>query len=405
MRTFVQFSDILTLRGCLFFYTFAAKFFINLFYKLLKINIVDKIRIGIIGIGNCASSLVQGLYFYENNSADCIGVMHQIIDKYKVSDIEIVAAFDVDQRKVGLDVGEAIFAKPNCTKVFYPHVPPTGVKVMMGKVLDGVSEQMIAYQDKDKTFVLSDSKEPSEDEVVAVLKSTKTDILLNYLPVGSEEATKFYATCALNAGVAFINNIPVFIASDPVWENRFKQKNIPIIGDDIKAQVGATIVHRVLSDLFRKRGCTLDQTYQLNFAGNTDFLNMTIGRNRLVSKKISKTEAVQSVAPQRLSSDNIHVGPSDFIAWKKDNKICNIAMEGKMFGDVPFFLEVKLSVEDSPNSAGVVIDAIRLAKLALDRKIGGVLTGASAFLCKHPPVQYTDDEAYNLVEKFIYHNE
>jgi myo-inositol-1-phosphate synthase len=363
---------------------------------------MDKIRIAIIGMGNCASSLIQGIYFYENNSAaDCIGVMHQIIGKYKVSDIEVVAAFDVDKRKVGLDVSEAIFAKPNCTKVFYPNIPPMGINVMMGKVLDGVSEQMIAYQDKDKTFILAESKEPSEDEIVEILRSTKTDVLLNYLPVGSEEATKFYANCALSAGVAFINNIPVFIASNPDWEKRFKEKNIPIIGDDIKAQVGATIVHRVLSDLFKKRGCTLDRTYQLNFAGNTDFLNMTIGKNRLVSKKISKTEAVQSVAPQRLSSDDIHVGPSDFIAWKKDNKICNIAMEGKMFGDVPFHLELKLSVEDSPNSAGVAIDAIRLAKLALDRKIGGVLSGASAFLCKHPPVQYTDDEAYNLVEKFI----
>jgi len=363
---------------------------------------MDKIRIAIIGTGNCSSSLIQGLYFYDNNSSsDCIGVMHEIIGKYKVSDIEVVAAFDVDKRKVGFDVSEAIFAKPNCTRVFYPNVPKMGVKVMMGKVLDGVSEQMIEYPDKDKTFILSESKEPSEDEIVAILKNTKTDVLLNYLPVGSEEATKFYANCALNAGVAFVNNIPVFIASDPVWEKRFKDKNIPIIGDDIKAQVGATIVHRVLSDLFKKRGCTLDKTYQLNFAGNTDFLNMKIGNNRLVSKKISKTEAVQSVAPKRLDSDNIHVGPSDFIAWKKDNKICNIVMEGKMFGDVPFNLELKLSVEDSPNSAGVAIDAIRLAKIALDRKIGGVLYEASAFFCKHPPVQYTDDEACNLVEKFI----
>jgi len=363
---------------------------------------MNKIRIAIIGIGNCSSSLIQGLYYYENNtSAECIGVMHQVIGNYKVNDIEVVAAFDVDKRKVGFDVSEAIFAKPNCTKVFYPNVPKMGVKVMMGKILDGVSEQMIEYPDKDKTFVLSESKEPSEDEIVAILKNTKTDVLLNYLPVGSEEATRFYANCALKAGVAFINNMPVFIASDPVWEKRFKEKNIPIIGDDIKAQVGATIVHRVLSDLFRKRGCTLDRTYQLNFAGNTDFLNMKIGNNRLVSKKISKTEAVQSVAPQRLDPDNIHVGPSDFIAWKKDNKICNIVMEGKMFGDIPFNLELKLSVEDSPNSGGVVIDAIRLAKLALDRKIGGALLETSAFLCKHPPVQYTDDEAYNLVEKFI----
>jgi len=363
---------------------------------------MDKIKIGIIGMGNCASSLIQGLYYYDSNSAaDCMGVMNQTIGKYRVSDIEVVAAFDVDKRKVGLDAGEAIFAKPNCTRIFYRQIPRMGVKVTMGKVLDGVSGQMIEYPDKDKTFVLSESREPSEDEVVAILKNTKTDVLLNYLPVGSEEATKFYANCALNAGVAFVNNIPVFIASDPVWEQRFKAKNIPIIGDDIKAQVGATIVHRVLADLFKKRGCALERTYQLNFAGNTDFLNMKIGNNRLTSKKISKTEAVQSVVPQRLSSDNIHVGPSDFIAWKKDNKICNIVMEGKMFGDVPFHLELKLSVEDSPNSAGVAIDAIRLAKLALDRKMGGVLFEASAFLCKHPPVQYTDDEAYHLLEKFI----
>ena len=363
---------------------------------------MDKIKIAIIGVGNCASSLVQGLYYYGNNSsAKPIGVMHKTIGKYDISDIEVVAAFDVDKRKVGLDVSEAIFAKPNCTKQFFTNIPQIGVKVMMGKVLDGVSKEMIEYPDKDKTFILSESKEPTEDEIVEILKNTKTDVLVNYLPVGSEEATKFYANCALNAGTAFVNNIPVFIASDPVWEKRFKEKNLPIVGDDIKAQVGATIVHRVLSDLFKKRGCMLDRTYQLNFAGNTDFLNMKIGNNRLVSKKISKTEAVQSVVPQRMSPDDIHVGPSDFIAWKKDNKICNIVMEGRMFGDVPFDLEVKLSVEDSPNSGGVAIDAIRLAKLALDRKIGGVLTEVSAFLCKHPPVQYTDDEAYNLVEKFI----
>ena len=363
---------------------------------------MDKIKIAIIGVGNCSSSLVQGLYYYGNNSSTKpIGVMHKTIGKYDISDIEVVAAFDVDKRKVGLDVSEAIFAKPNCTKQFFTNIPQIGVKVMMGKVLDGVSKEMIEYPDKDKTFILSESKEPTEDEIVEILKNTKTDVLVNYLPVGSEEATKFYANCALNAGTAFVNNIPVFIASDPVWEKRFKEKNLPIVGDDIKAQVGATIVHRVLSDLFKKRGCMLDKTYQLNFAGNTDFLNMKIGNNRLVSKKISKTEAVQSVVPQRMSPDDIHVGPSDFIAWKKDNKICNIVMEGRMFGDVPFDLEVKLSVEDSPNSGGVAIDAIRLAKLALDRKIGGVLTEVSAFLCKHPPVQYTDDEAYNLVEKFI----
>jgi len=363
---------------------------------------MGKIKIAIIGIGNCASSLIQGLYYYEGNSSSKpIGVMHKTIGDYDISDIEVVAAFDVDKRKVGLDVSEAIFAKPNCTKVFHPDVPLMGVKVKMGKILDGVSEQMNEYPDKDKTFVLAESNELSEDEIIALLKSTQTDVLVNYLPVGSEEATKFYANCALNAGVAFVNNIPVFIASNPEWEKRFKEKNLPVVGDDIKAQVGATIVHRVLSDLFKKRGCSLDKTYQLNFAGNTDFLNMKIGNNRLVSKKISKTEAVQSVVPQRMPSDDIHVGPSDFIAWKKDNKICNIVMEGKMFGDVPFDLELKLSVEDSPNSAGVAIDAIRLAKLALDRKIGGALFEVSAYLCKHPPIQYTDDEAYNLVEKFL----
>ena len=367
---------------------------------------MDKIRISIIGVGNCASSLIQGLFYYENNSsAKPIGVMHKTIGKYDISDIEVVAAFDVDKRKVGFDVSEAIFAKPNCTKIFYPDVPNIGVKVTMGKILDGVSEQMAEYPDKDKTFVLSDCKETTEDEVVEILKNTKTDVLVNYLPVGSEEATKFYANCALTAGTAFVNNIPVFIASNPEWEQRFKEKNLPIVGDDIKAQVGATIVHRVLSDLFKKRGCSLDKTYQLNFAGNTDFLNMKIGSNRLISKKISKTEAVQSVVPQRMHSDDIHVGPSDFIAWKKDNKICNIVMEGKMFGDVPFDLELKLSVEDSPNSAGVAIDAIRLAKLALDRKIGGALFDVSSYLCKHPPIQYTDDDAYRLVEKFINANQ
>jgi myo-inositol-1-phosphate synthase len=358
------------------------------------------IRIAIAGVGNCVSSLLQGIEYYKNhNSQDSIGLMHYSVDGYLPGDIEVVAAFDIDKRKVGKDIHQAIFEKPNCTAIFNPDMPYTGVKVRMGKILDGCSNHMADYQDE-RTFILSDEPEPSDQDVVKILKETKAEILLNYLPVGSEEATRFYAQCALDADCAFINNIPAFIASDPEWARKFQQKNLPIIGDDIKAQLGATITHRVLADLFKKRGVKLERTYQLNTGGNTDFLNM-LNRARLSSKKVSKTEAVQAVAAQRLDQYDIHIGPSDWVPWQNDNKVCFIRMEGKLFGNVPMNLELRLSVEDSPNSAGVAIDSIRCCKLALDRGQGGPLLAPSAYFCKHPPQQYTDDEAYQMTNDFI----
>jgi len=361
---------------------------------------MSNIRVAIVGVGNCASSLIQGIHYYKKKDPEkSIGLMHWNIGGYRPGDIEVVAAFDIDARKVGIDLNDAIFSEPNCTTAFCPNLPISGIAVQMGRVLDGISEHMLAY-DEPYRFVISDKREPDKSEVVEILKDSEAEILLNYLPVGSEEATRFYAECALKAEVAFINNIPVFIASDSEWAERFARKNIPLIGDDIKSQLGATIVHRVLTDLFRKRGVKLERTYQLNTGGNTDFLNM-LNRNRLISKKISKTESVQAVAAQRLKKENIHIGPSDYVAWQKDNKVCFIRMEGKLFGDVPMNLELRLSVEDSPNSAGVAIDSIRCAKLALDREQGGVLEAPSAYFCKHPPRQVTDDEAFHMIEDFI----
>jgi myo-inositol-1-phosphate synthase len=358
---------------------------------------LDKIKIAIIGVGNCASSLIQGIHYYKNkNSEDAIGLMHWDIGGYKPEDIEVVAAFDVDKRKVGKDVSSAIFARPNCTKVFYPDVPESGIIVSMGHKLDGVAPHMNEF-DNEYTFVLAE-KEPSD--VVNVLKESGAEILLNYLPVGSEEATKFYAQCALDAGVAFINNMPVFIASNPEWADKFQEKGIPIVGDDIKAQIGATITHRTLANLFKDRGVKLDHTYQINTGGNTDFLNM-LNRTRLDSKKESKTEAVQSVLGERMDPHDIHIGPSDYVPWQEDNKVCFLRMEGKTFGDVPMNIELRLSVEDSPNSAGCVIDAIRCCKLGLERGISGPLTSISSYTMKHPPVQFTDDEAFKLVNDFI----
>src|SRR5690554_4007435 len=361
---------------------------------------MDPIKIAIIGVGNCASSLVQGIHYYDGKSPeDVIGLMHWSVGGYTPSDIKVVAAFDIDARKVGKDVHEAIFAEPNCTTIFHRDIPASGVKVSMGKVLDGYSDHM-AEHPENLTFKKAALPEPSKDEVVKILKDSQADVLLNYLPVGSEEASRFYAECALQAGVAFVNCIPVFIASDPEWAKRFEQKGVPLIGDDIKAQLGATITHRVLTDLFARRGVRLEQTYQLNTGGNTDFMNM-LNRHRLASKRKSKTEAVQAVAAERLDDDHIHVGPSDYVAWQKDNKICFIRMEGKLFGDVPMNLELRLSVEDSPNSAGVAIDMIRCAKLALQRGQGGVLQAPSAYFCKHPPLQMTDDQAHAKVDAFI----
>ncbi len=361
---------------------------------------MGKIKIAIAGVGNCASSLLQGIQYYrDKDPLHAIGLMHWEIGGYCPGDIEAVAAFDIDRRKVGKDVNSAIFSGSNCTKVFCPDLPNSGVIVQMGRVLDGLSDHMKEYEER-YTFVPADEPEPAKEDVIRVLKDSGAQVFLNYMPVGSEEATQFYADCALGAGVAFINNMPVFIASSPVWAKRFEDKNLPIIGDDIKSQLGATITHRALTDLFKKRGVKLERTYQLNTGGNTDFLNM-LNRSRLISKKRSKTEAVQSVTAHRLASENIHIGPSDYVPWQKDNKVCFIRMEGRIFGDVPMDIELRLSVEDSPNSAGVAIDAIRCAKLALERGIGGVLEAPSAFFCKHPPKQFTDDEAFWMTEDFI----
>ena len=361
---------------------------------------MSKVKIAIIGVGNCASSLVQGIHYYASRSeTDAIGLMHWNIGGYAPSDVEVVTAFDIDARKVGRDVAEAIFAAPNCTTAFCPEVPKVGVPVRMGRTLDGFSEHMRDYDEK-RRFVPSDALEADRTEVMRVLEESGAEVVVNYLPVGSEKATRFYAECALEAGCALVNCIPVFIASDPAWAARFEEKSLPIVGDDIKAQLGATITHRMLTDLFRKRGVALERTYQLNTGGNTDFLNM-LNRSRLASKKESKTEAVQSVAASRLDADDIHIGPSDYVAWQDDNKVCFLRMEGKLFGDVPMNLELRLSVEDSPNSAGVAIDAIRCCKLALDRGQGGALEGPSAYMMKHPPLQTTDEEAHRRTEAFI----
>ena len=361
---------------------------------------MSRIKLAIVGVGNCASSLVQGLEHYRARRATGdVGLLHRVIGGYGPDDIDVVTAFDVDVRKVGKDISEAIFERPNCTAVFCRDVPKTGVRVRMGRVLDGVAEHMKDWPE-DRTFVVSDEAQPGRAEVVEALQASGAEVLVNYLPVGSEEATRFYAECALDAGVALVNCMPVFIASDPAWAHRFAARGLPMVGDDIKAQLGATITHRTLTDLFRKRGVKLARTYQLNTGGNTDFLNM-LNRSRLASKKTSKTEAVQAVAGERLADQDIHVGPSDYVAWQNDNKVCFLRMEGRLFGDVPMHIELRLSVEDSPNSAGVAIDAIRCAKLARKRGQGGPLLGPSSYFMKHPPEQVNDDEAHRLTEAFI----
>lgn len=362
--------------------------------------VVDSIRIAIVGVGNCASSLLQGIEYYrEKSEKDAAGLMHWEIGGYRPSDIEVAAAFDIDARKVGKDLAEAIFSPPNCTTTFCPGMPRTGVSVRMGRVLDGFPGHMQGYKEEHR-FVLAHEEEASREEIVRELEDSGAEMLLNYLPVGSEEAARFYADCALEAGVGLINNMPVFIASDPAWAARFRERDLPVIGDDVKAQFGATITHRVLADLFQRRGVKLDRTYQLNTGGNTDFLNM-LNRDRLASKRTSKTEAVQSILEVPLDDDKIHIGPSDYVCWQKDNKVCFLRMEGRLFGDVPMYLDLRLSVEDSPNSAGIVIDAIRCCRLALDRGIGGVLTSSSAYFMKHPPVQVRDDDACRMTEEFI----
>jgi len=361
---------------------------------------LKNVKVAIAGVGNCASALVQGINFYAPEKREsAIGLMHWEIGGYAPHHLKIVAAFDIDQRKVGHDVHEAIFASPNCTTVFCKDLTPSGTTVRMGKVLDGVSEHMAQYPDAN-TFMVADVPEASKDSIVQALKESGADVLINYMPVGSEQATRFYAECALEAGTGFVNCMPAFIASDPEWAERFAAAGLPIIGDDIKSQLGATITHRMLTSLFTKRGIKIGRTYQLNTGGNTDFLNM-LNHTRLASKKESKTEAVQSVLTERLDDQNIHIGPSDYVPWQKDNKVAFIRMEGRMFGDVPMNLEMRLSVEDSPNSAGVVIDAVRCCKLARDRNLAGIVEGPSAFFMKHPPKQYGDEIAWRMTEAFI----
>ncbi len=351
-----------------------------------------KIRVAIIGVGNCASSLVQGRYYYEDaDPGDAIpGIMHVDLGGYHIRDIEFVAAFDIDKNKVGKDLSEAIYAKPNNTYVFQ-QVPKIGVTVERGMTHDGLGKYL--------SQIIEKAPGPTAD-IAGILRERQVDVVINYLPVGSEEATKWYVEQALSAGVAVVNCIPVFIGREPYWQRRFAEANLPVIGDDIKSQVGATISHRVMTRLFMDRGVKLERTYQLNFGGNTDFLNM-LERERLESKKISKTNAVTSMLDYDLDPDDIHVGPSDHVPWLKDRKWCYIRMEGTTFGDVPLNAELKLEVWDSPNSAGVVIDAVRCLKLGLDRGLSGTLVGPSSYFMKSPPIQIHDDVARERVEAFI----
>ncbi len=364
-----------------------------------------KIKIAVIGVGNCASSLIQGIKYYKGLGAGhpeaSLGLMNRKIGPYTPGDIEVVAAFDIDKRKVGKPLSDAIFAAPNCTKRITGGTngirgKDKGPNVEMGRTLDSISLHMTDYPEE-RRFIPAKRKPAN---IANILKKTGARILVNYLPVGSEQAVRFYAEEALKAGAGFINCMPVFIASDAAWANRFEEKGLPVIGDDIKSQMGATIIHRTLARLFEDRGVKLDKTYQLNVGGNTDFLNMLNG-NRLKSKKISKTQSVQSQMSSPLKAEDIHIGPSDYIPWLYDNKICFIRMEARIFGNIPINLELRLSVEDSPNSAGVVIDAIRCMQLALDRKMGGILPAPSAYFMKHPPRQFPDAVAKNMVQDFI----
>ncbi|HEV8379873.1 MAG TPA: inositol-3-phosphate synthase [Tepidisphaeraceae bacterium] len=361
---------------------------------------MSRIRIAIAGIGNCASSLVQGIAYYaahkHNGHGDAPGLMHAELGGYRVQDIEVVAAFDIDRRKVGRPLEEAIFAAPNNTKTICRELPRCGVMVQMGNVLDGVAEHM-------RDFPAAERFDPADLATVDVtrsLRESRADMLLNYMPVGAQRATEYYARACLDAGVGFINCVPCFVVSDENWAAEFRRRRIPCIGDDVKAQVGATITHRTLIRMLAERGMKVDSTYQLNVGGNTDFLNM-LNRDRLASKKISKTEAVQSQLDEPLDERQIHIGPSDYIPFLKDNKICFIRLEATGFGGVPMNMELRLSVEDSPNSAGVVVDAIRCCKLARDRGIGGPLLPVCAYTMKHPPVQMNDQEARRGMEEFI----
>ncbi|QPK93990.1 inositol-3-phosphate synthase [Actinomyces sp. zg-332] len=353
---------------------------------------MSKIRTAIVGVGNCASSLVQGVTYYNNadENEKVPGLMHVNFGGYHVNDVEFVAAFDVDDKKVGLDLADAIFASENNT-IKFADVPHSGVTVQRGHTFDGLGD----YYRK----TITESKEEPVD-IVKVLKETKAEVVVCYLPVGSEQAAKFYAQCAMEAGCAFVNCLPVFIASDPQWAEKFVKAGVPIVGDDIKSQVGATISHRVMAKLFEDRGIKIDRTYQLNVGGNMDFMNM-LQRDRLESKKVSKTRAVTSNIDTKLADRDVHIGPSDYIAWLDDRKWAFVRLEGHAFGDVPISLEYKLEVWDSPNSAGIVIDAIRAARIGLDRGISGPIFSASSYFMKSPPEQYSDDLARENVEKFI----
>ena len=351
-----------------------------------------EIRVAIVGVGNCANSLIQGITYYKDatNETEIPGLMHPVLGGYHIKNINFVLALDVDAKKVGLDLADAIWASENNT-IKFATVAKTGVTVKRGTTLDGLGRY---YKE---TIKESDA---APVDVVAELKASKVDVLICYLPVGSEEAAKFYAQCAIDAGCAFVNALPVFIASDPVWAEKFTKAGLPIVGDDIKSQVGATITHRIMAKLFQDRGVHLDRTYQLNVGGNMDFKNM-LERDRLESKKISKTQSVTSQLDYELGDKNVHIGPSDYIPWLDDRKWAYVRLEGRAFGDVPLNLEYKLEVWDSPNSAGVIIDALRCAKIALDRKIGGPLLSPSSYFMKSPPIQYTDEQAYQKVEQFI----
>ena len=358
---------------------------------------MHSIRVAVVGVGNCASSLIQGVDFYRTNRS-ASGLIREIVGGYAVSDISFVLGIDVDDRKVGKDLSEAIFAAPNNTTVFHPDLAFSGARVIRGPALDGVADHMVTAGDRG--FMLADREvSVSRGKIVQALRESRADILVNFLPVGSQKATEFYMDCALEAGCAVVNCIPVFIASDEKWEARFKAKGLPIVGDDIKAQVGATIVHRALSSLFAARGASIDRTYQLNTGGNTDFMNM-LDRERLGHKKESKTMAVQAALAKRLDDENILIGPSEYVAWQKDNKVCFLRVEGTQWGEVPMNLELRLSVEDSPNAAACVVDAIRFCKQALDRGESGALTLPSAYYCKHPPEQIPEDVANSLLDQY-----
>ncbi len=347
------------------------------------------IRVAIVGLGNCASSLVQGITRYRETPSPA-GLIQEFVGEYSVGDIEIVLGIDVDARKVGRDVSEAIFAKPNSTAIFQPNLKNLDAPVIMGRALDGVASHMTDVGEDG--FIVADAAEATQQSITEALREHRVDVLVNFLPVGSQKASEFYMLCALDADVAVVNCIPVFIASDPMWDARFRQKGLPIVGDDIKAQIGATVVHRTLSQLFASRGVGVDHTYQLNTGGNTDFMNM-MDRDRISSKKISKTQAVQSALAERLADGDIVIGPSEYVPWQKDNKICFLRIEGEQFGGVPMHLEMRLSVEDSPNAAACVVDAIRYCRVAVERGEAGALTLPSAFYCKHPPQQMPEADA------------